>query len=197
MRRIPILVLTASLCLVMASRLGAGAQEVSPAATPLGCPATTPEQNEDLVRRYWEVVYNEKRPERAADFLAEDFVRRNTVRPQDNAPGTDDDVARARENLTDFPDLHITIEDVVAAEDEVVVRLIWSGTQDDDMEAWGAPATGRRASYDLVAIYRIACGRLAEQWVVADYLTMLRQLGIVTDEELATAATPMMATPVP
>jgi steroid delta-isomerase-like uncharacterized protein len=142
------------------------------------------------------VVYNDKRPESAADFLAEDFVRRHTVRPQDNAPGTDDDVARARENLTDFPDLHITIENVVAAEDEVVVHLTWSGTQEDGMEAWGAPATGRRASYDLVAIYRIACGRLAEQWVVADYLTMLRQLGIVTDEELATAATPMVATPV-
>ena len=197
MRRIPILVLTAVLCLVMASRLGAGAQEASPAATPPSCPATTPEQNEDLVRRYWEVVYNDKRPERAADFLAEDFVRRHTVRPQDNAPGTDDDVARARENLTDFPDLQITIEDVVAAGDEVVVRLTWSGTQKDDMEAWGAPATGRRASYDLVAIYRIACGRLAEQWVVTDYLTMLRQLGIVTDEELATAATPTVATPVP
>jgi hypothetical protein len=33
--------------------------------------------------------------------------------------------------------------------------------------------------------------------VVSDYLTMLRQLGIVTDEELATAATPTVATPVP
>jgi hypothetical protein len=47
------------------------------------------------------------------------------------------------------------------------------------------------------AIYRIACGRLAEQWVVTDYLTMLRQLGIVTDEELATAGTPTVATPAP
>jgi hypothetical protein len=86
---------------------------------------------------------------------------------------------------------------VVATSDKVVVRLTWSGTQEDDMEAWGAPATGRRASYDLVAIYRIACGRLAEQWVVTDYLTMLRQLGIVTDEELATAGTPTVATPAP
>jgi steroid delta-isomerase-like uncharacterized protein len=197
MHRIPILVLAAALCLIMAGRLATGAQEASPAATPGSCPATTPEQNEDLVRRYWEVVYNDKRPERAADFLAEDFVRRHTVRPQDNVPGTDDDVARARENLTDFPDLQITIEDVIATGDEVVVRLTWSGTQEDDMEAWGAPAAGRRASYDLVAIYRIACGRLAEQWVVADYLTMLRQLGIVTDEELATAGTPTVATPAP
>jgi predicted ester cyclase len=106
-------------------------------------------------------------------------------------------VARARENLTDFPDMHITIEDVVAAGDEVVVRLIWSGTQEDDLEPWGAPATGRGTSYDLVAIYRIACGRLAEQWVAADYLRMLRQLGIVTDEELATAGTPTVATPTP
>jgi hypothetical protein len=38
---------------------------------------------------------------------------------------------------------------------------------------------------------------LAEVSVVADNLTMLRQLGIVSDEELATADPPTVATPAP
>jgi hypothetical protein len=48
-----------------------------------------------------------------------------------------------------------------------------------------------------VAIYRVACGRIAEEWILPDNLTLLRQLGIITDEELADAGTPTVATPAP
>lgn len=176
------------------SRLAA-TQGATPGTSPAGCPTTTPEQNEDLVRRYWEEVYNGRQPERAEAFLTDDFVRHNPGRPQRNEPGNADDVGRARENLTDFPDLRITIEDLVAADDRVVVRLNWTGTQQAPLEVWGAPATGRRASYELVAIYGVRCGQLAEQWVVADYLGLLRQVGVVTDDELRTVGTPTAATP--
>jgi hypothetical protein len=43
----------------------------------------------------------------------------------------------------------------------------------------------------------VACGQSAELWIVQDNLAMLRQLGIVTDDELATAGTPTVATPTP
>ena len=169
----------------------------TPGASPSGCPTTTPDQNKDLVRRYWDEVYNGRQPERADAFLTDDFVRHNPGRPQRNEPGNADDVRRARENLADFPDLHITIEDLIAEGDQVVVRLSWTGTQQAPLEVWGAPATGRRASYELVAIYRVRCGQLAEQWIVADYLGLLRQVGVVTDDELRTVGTPTVATPTP
>ena len=44
---------------------------------------------------------------------------------------------------------------------------------------------------------RVACGKVAEVWVLVDNLTMLRQLGIISDEELRDAGTPTVATPVP
>ncbi len=175
----------------------AATQGATPGASPPGCPTTTPDQNQDLVRRYWDEVYNGRQPERADAFLTDDFVRHNPGRPQRNEPGNADDVRRARENLTDFPDLRITIEDLVAAGDRVVVRLTWTGTQQAPLETWGAPATGHRASYELVAIYRVHCGQLAEQRVVADYLGLLRQVGVVTDDELRTVGTPTVATPTP
>ncbi len=52
-------------------------------------------------------------------------------------------------------------------------------------------------SYKLIAVYRVACGKLAEQWLVLDYLTMLRQTGLITDDELAIAGEPTVATSEP
>ena len=50
---------------------------------------------------------------------------------------------------------------------------------------------------ESLVVWRVACGQLAENWIVQDNLTMLRQLGIITDEELATVGTPTVATPTP
>ncbi len=173
------------------------AQDASPAASPVDCPTPTREQNEALVRGYFEVAYNGREPSRVGEFLADDFVRRNINRPHDNQPGTADDDARVEENLQDFPDLRIGIEDVLVEGDKVMVRLSWTGTHSDPIEAWGAPATGRPTRYELIGVYRVACGRLAEQWLVVDYLTMLRQTGLITDDELATVGDPSVATPAP
>ena len=169
-------------------------------ATPaVECVASTPEENKALVEGYFAEAYNAQRPEAAAQFLSEDFARNNFSRPQVNEPGTADDIQRVIENLEDFPDLQITVEDLIAEGDMVAARLTWSGTQLDTIDQWNAPATGNPTSFAFMAMYRVECGLLAEQWVVLDYLSMLREAGIVTDDELSTigsaalAATPAAA----
>src|SRR5215211_4527578 len=113
------LVVPAGVLAVSGGRLRlAATQEATPGAGPVGCPTTAPDQNRELVRRYWDEVYNARHPERAAAFLTDDFVRHNPGRPQRNEPGNADDVRRAQENLTDFPDLRITVEDLIAAGDQ-------------------------------------------------------------------------------
>ena len=62
---------------------------------------------------------------------------------------------------------------------------------------WGAPATGRHMTRESIVIWRVECGQIVENWIVQDNLTMLRQLGIITDDELATVGTPTVATPEP
>jgi steroid delta-isomerase-like uncharacterized protein len=177
--------------------LRSGAQGATPVASPPACPATSPDENKTLVRRYVDEVYNAHDAAAADAFLAEDFNRTNPAHPYRNEPGTADDVARIAESFTDFPDTRATIEDLIAEGDRVVVRLRIDGTQQDDFEDIGAPATGRRASWETVVIWRVAGGELAENWVVSDRLSELRQLGIVTDDELATVGTPTVATPSP
>jgi steroid delta-isomerase-like uncharacterized protein len=73
-----------------------------------------------------------------------------------------------------FPDLQAHIEDVVAAEDKVAVRLRFRGTHRG--EFLGIPATGRTIEYVSHEFYRIADGLIAEEWICSDMATLLRQL---------------------
>jgi predicted ester cyclase len=176
----------------------AAASQASPAASPAAeCPTTTLEENKALVRRYF-AAHNERNPAVAADLLSDDFVRHNVAFPQlDQASGTADDVDRVAAWLAIFPDLQISIKTLIAEGDLVTAYLLWHGTQDGPIPQWDAPATGRPMEREAINIWRVACGRLAEAWVVADNLTMLRQLGIISDEELASVSTPTVATPMP
>jgi steroid delta-isomerase-like uncharacterized protein len=175
----------------------AAASQASPTAgTP--CPATSEEENAALVRSYLEEAYNGHNPAMADEHLSDDFVRHSVGSPhRDQGHGNADDVARVKEWLTAFPDLHISIEKLIAADDTVVAWLIWSGTHEGPLPHWDAPVTGQAMERESITIYRVACGQIAENWIVQDNLTMLRQLGIITDDELADADTPTVATPVP
>ena len=57
--------------------------------------------------------------------------------------------------------------------------------------------TGQAMEREGIVIYGVARGQIAENWIVQDNLTMLRQLGIITDEELRTVGTPTVTTSVP
>lgn len=171
----------------------AGAQ-----ATPVtACQDSTPEQNAALVRRYFEEVYNDRRLDLVDELLADDFGRSNAANPHENEPGNDDDVLRVQTWLDAFPDLRITIDDLFADGDRVAVRSTWTGTQRGPLAQFGAPATDRRAEWGATIVYRVECGQLQENWVTMDFLTLLRQLGIVVDDELTDADPPTVATPAP
>ncbi len=159
-----------------------GAQDATPSAN---CPVTTPEENAGLAESYWLDVYNGRSPEKVADFLAETFVRNNLARTHENAAGFEDDEARVAENLADFSDLELTVDEVIASGDAVAVRLTWTGTHSDPIAPWNAPVSGEPMTITVMAFYRVECGKLAEQWITFDYLSMMRQLDIITDNELA------------
>jgi steroid delta-isomerase-like uncharacterized protein len=73
-----------------------------------------------------------------------------------------------------FPDLHAQIDDIVAAGDQVAVRLTFHGTHQG--EFLGIPATGRTIEYVSHEFYRIVNGLVAEEWICSDMATMNAQL---------------------
>jgi steroid delta-isomerase-like uncharacterized protein len=74
-----------------------------------------------------------------------------------------------------FPDLHVTIEDLIAEGDKVVARNTVTGTHQG--EYMGLPPTGNYVRYNEVFICRFVDGQLAETWGMVDALSLQRQLG--------------------
>lgn len=168
------------------SALAAGPTALAQEATPSAdCPVTTPEENAALAENYWLEVYNGRSPEKVSEYLAEGFVRNNLARTHENAPGFEDDEARVVENLADFSDLELTVDEAIASDDAVAVRLTWTGTHSDPIAPWNAPVSDESMTITVMAFYRVECGKLAEQWITFDYLSMMQQLGIITDAELS------------
>jgi predicted ester cyclase len=77
--------------------------------------------------------------------------------------------------LQAYPDLHITVEDVIEEGDKIVTRNTVTGTHEG--EYMGVPPTGRSVTYNEIFIARLTGGRIAETWGVVDVLSQLRQLG--------------------
>jgi hypothetical protein len=74
-----------------------------------------------------------------------------------------------------YPDLHITVEDLIAEGDKVVVRDSVTGTHQG--EYMGIPPTGRSVTYNEMFILRFLNGRITATWGVVDVLSQMRQLG--------------------
>ncbi|WP_405577653.1 ester cyclase [Streptomyces sp. NBC_01092] len=85
---------------------------------------------------------------------------------------------------TAFPDFQARIDDIFASGDRVAVRLTMRGTHEGEFR--GIPATGRQVEYSSIELYRVADGRLAEEWIASDMETLMGQLG----ESEATATAP-------
>jgi hypothetical protein len=76
-----------------------------------------------------------------------------------------------------FPDLQVTIEDLIAEDDKVVARNKVTGTHRG--EYMGLPPTGKSITYNEIFVFRVVDGRIAETWGVVDVLSQLKQLGVV------------------
>jgi steroid delta-isomerase-like uncharacterized protein len=74
-----------------------------------------------------------------------------------------------------FPDLQVTVEDLIAEGEKVAGRNVITGTHQG--EHLGVPPTGKRVTYQEVFIFRYVDGRVVESWGVVDVAAQLRQLG--------------------
>lgn len=73
-----------------------------------------------------------------------------------------------------FPDLEAHVDDIVAADDKVALRLTLNGTHQGEFQ--GIPATGRTIHYVSHEFYRVADGVIAEEWICSDLASLFRQL---------------------
>ncbi|KAJ6149125.1 snoaL-like polyketide cyclase domain-containing protein [Penicillium samsonianum] len=81
-----------------------------------------------------------------------------------------------------IPDVKVHVEDIIAAEDKVAVRVRIKGTHQG--EFLGNPPTGKTIEYISHEIYRFENGELAEEWICSDTMTLLRQVGALSTNRL-------------
>ena len=133
----------------------------------------TLEDNKALLRRIPEEIWSKGDFAASDAVLAADFVNHN---PAFGHPPTRDGykqtVAQFR---AAFPDLSMTVEDVLAEGDRATVRFRVQGTQHGPFGAF--PATGRAVEFTGMGTARIRDGQVVELWVNGDLLGLLQQLG--------------------
>ena len=76
-----------------------------------------------------------------------------------------------------FPDLQITIEDMVGEGDTVSWRLAVNGTHQSEFR--GVPATGKSVTFEAQYVFRFRNGKIVERWTNLDRLGLLVQLGAI------------------
>jgi steroid delta-isomerase-like uncharacterized protein len=76
-----------------------------------------------------------------------------------------------------FPDLHVTVEDLIAEGDKVAGRNSVTGTHRG--EYMGVAPTGKTVTYNEIFIFRFAAGRISETWGVVDLFSQMKQLGLI------------------
>lgn len=108
------------------------------------------------------------------ELVAEDYVDRSDATPVAGREPYRELIAETRQT---FPDLHMTIEGMVASGDTVVLRFRATGTH--QRELFGVPPTGRRLEWTGIGWLRFEDGRLVERWNESDMLSVLQQLGAI------------------
>jgi predicted ester cyclase len=77
--------------------------------------------------------------------------------------------------VTAVPDLHPALQDIFGQGNEVVVRLIVTGTQSGNL--LGIPASGRPLRWDAVDVYQLKGGKISQEWAAEDLTAILNDTG--------------------
>ena len=133
------------------------------------------EENKAVVRRFYEECNKGNMAALEELYAAPNYVWHGT------GVFRDMDLAGSKQLWaawwTAFPDLHYTVEDLIAEGDKVVARQTFRGTHQG--EIMGVPATGKVVTWTAIIISRFAGGKFVDDWENLDLLGLMQQLGAI------------------
>jgi steroid delta-isomerase-like uncharacterized protein len=131
------------------------------------------EESKAATRQFVEHVWNNGRFELGLEHLAPDFVNHTPFGEETREQFLD----RIRAFRTAFPDLHLTVEEMLADGDRVITRFTVRGTHRGPFR--GIPATNRTIDITGIAIDRVVDAKRVEGWAVLDVLGLMQQIGAI------------------
>ena len=140
------------------------------------------EQNKAVARRAFEEILSQGKFELAEQLYARDFVNHGIHRDA----GLEEDQAALKGWHQAFPDIAIVPQKLIAEDDLVTIYWIASGTNTGTGN--GLPATGKKGELAGITIWRIADGKIKEEWSAFDQLSMMQQLGLLPNQKASRAS---------
>jgi predicted ester cyclase len=142
----------------------------------------TAESNIANVRRLLEEAFSQ-----GEHAIIDEIVAPDCVEHQNGSQGTGPEAVHrtVRRLHSSFPDLRLDVQDIVASEDTVWVRVRGRGT--DTGGVAGRAPSGRAFEIDIIDIMRFREGMMVDHWGVADRLGMLQQVGAMPAPQQRTA----------
>jgi predicted ester cyclase len=116
-------------------------------------PGLTPEEMKTFVRNHFEDFVNRKKSEVALQNFSEDFLDHDE--PGGVAVGAQAAKTMMEGAYQKWPDLHITVEDILAEGDKVAVRNTWQATE---------KTTGQKIEFHGFVLWRFANQKIVERW---------------------------------
>jgi steroid delta-isomerase-like uncharacterized protein len=130
------------------------------------------EENKTIVRRGFEEGVVQGNLAVVDELIAPSFVHHNFP----DARGTEGFKRMIGMFKSAFPDMEITIDEMIAEGDRVATRGSFTGTHRGDF--MGIPATGKPINVSYSDIWRLEGGKAVENWVQMDMLGLMQQLGV-------------------
>lgn len=144
--------------------------------------SNTPEEEKNVaaIKRFYDEVMNKGNMKAIDELVADDFVEHYL--PDPNFPANKEGLKQGMAMFrTAFPDLQITIVDIVAKGDKVWVYNLMRGTNKGEM--MGMPATGKKIEVNGFDIVRFVNGKAVEHWGLNDDFKMMQQLGMIPEQK--------------
>jgi predicted ester cyclase len=132
------------------------------------------QENKALVRRIFEEGINQNQSSVFDDLIAPSYVNYDLPAPSPGPEGFKMVIGMFR---AAFPDMRVTLEEELAEDDKVTTRGYFTGTHQGDFQ--GIPPTGKQIKVKYIDVWRVANGKLVENWVRMDQLGLMQQLGVI------------------
>ena len=137
----------------------------------------TVENNKRVVERSFTDIWNGGNLDAVDELIHPNIVRHHERNQDEDLHGLEEFRAWVSQTGQAFPDLRLTIEQIFGEADRVMAHVRGRATHKG--EFIGIPATGRAIEWTATALIRVADGKIAECWVIADTLGILQQLGVI------------------
>ncbi len=132
--------------------------------------------NKELGKSFFKDVLGKGDWDNASEIVASDVVMHHPSSPEP-IKGYEAVKGFLSAFRAGFPDLSMTVHDVIVEDNKVAVRWEAKGTHEADL--FGIPPTGKRMDAKGISILHIVDGKISEDWVSEDTMGVMQQLGVI------------------